>query len=188
MKSNLKTLFSIGLMAWLSVACGPLFNGKGLQSHDVVVSLKNGTPCFSVDRKDRAAHRDFSVHSIEVWEKDAPEGQESSWETSMYDPIWLKEHECIPYGERGTVKEEVLKKNTLYFVAFSMDLGSYKSWYKHSASGVFCLLNDKNGKTLVRQYKYRDAWNENGVNVRELVYDGSCSPLESKTSPVSGKH
>ena len=82
MKLNLKTLFSTPLVSVLSVACGPLFNGKGLQRHGVEVSLKNGTPCFSVSREDRAMRREITVKLIDVWERDAPKGQQKIWESS----------------------------------------------------------------------------------------------------------
>jgi hypothetical protein len=129
--------------------------------HEIKITLKDGAPCFSPVSDDQLRKEQAGIYSATIIKHIPNELFKTIWGVGWNNGIFLSAEECIPYGGNTP-----LEKNTLY----SLDLGVYVPGQKptetHGYSTAFCLLEGKNGETIIWQTE-RDE------------HPTSCSPPEN---------
>jgi hypothetical protein len=147
-EKRMKKYLLVGIVFLLLNGCLHLF-GPYYYNHDATVTLKDGIPCFLFDTES-IRNEQVSVYLAEMWES----GHDERVWSQSWGNEWktLKQNECLPYNSNVE-----LKLNTFYRAGFSVRLEESKKMEHHGYDAFFCLTQNKNGQTVIQQWKREEA-------------------------------
>jgi hypothetical protein len=143
-----KACFLMCLLPFLP-GCWMLYSHRmNYIQHEAEVTLKEGVPCFSPMSDDQVRKEQAEIYSIGIGpQKRAADGLPiMAWVETWYPHISLSGGECIPYGG-----DTPLERNTLYSLGFGVYVTGQEPTVSHEYSVTFCLLEGKDGETVIWQ-------------------------------------
>jgi hypothetical protein len=124
------------------------FHDRDPVSHEAEITIKDGVPCLSPvsDAQVRKEQVGIITASFGPIRKSINGVTTITWFKTWDTHIFLSGDECIPYGG-----DTPLEENTLYGFSLGVYVPSYKPLVPHEYGATFCLLEDKDGETVIWQ-------------------------------------